>query len=45
VIGKINNAGQREAKQRGEDFQHLDMDGEELSFDEEIHRLKLELTH
>jgi GTP cyclohydrolase II len=44
-LGKINNAGQREAKQRGEDFQHLDMDGEELSFDEEIQRLKLELTH
>lgn len=43
-LGKINNAGQREAKQRGSDFQHLDMDGEELSFDEEIHRLKLALT-
>jgi GTP cyclohydrolase II len=43
-LGKINNTGQREAKQRGADFQHLDMDGEELSFDEEIHRLKLTLT-
>lgn len=43
-LGKINSAGQREAKQRGSDFQHLDMDGEELSFDEEIQRLKLALT-
>lgn len=42
-LGKINAAGQREAKQRGEDFQHLDMDGEELSFDQEIQRLKEEL--
>lgn len=42
-LGKINTAGQREAKQRGEDFQHLDMDGEELSFDQEIERLKEEL--
>ncbi len=42
-LGKINVAGQREAKQRGEDFQHLDMDGEELSFDQEIERLKQEL--
>lgn len=42
-LGKINLAGQREAKQRGEDFQHLDMNGEELTFDEEIFRLKQEL--
>jgi hypothetical protein len=43
-LGKINAAGQREAKQRGEDFEHLDMDGEELSFDHEIERLKQELV-
>jgi len=43
-LGKINAAGQREAKQRGKDFQHLDMDGQELTFDEEIDRLKSTLT-
>lgn len=42
-FGKISTAGQREAKQRGKDFDHLDMDGEELSFDQEIARLKQEL--
>jgi GTP cyclohydrolase II len=42
-LGKISAAGKREALQRGEDFQHLDMDGQELTFDEEIHRLKAEL--
>lgn len=42
-LGKISAAGQREAKQRGTDFEHLDMDGEELTFDQEIARLKLEL--
>ncbi len=43
-LGKISLAGQREARQRGEDFHHLDMDGQELSFDEEMERLKHELT-
>ncbi|MES2121724.1 MAG: hypothetical protein V4492_02970 [Chlamydiota bacterium] len=43
-LGKISAAGQREAKQRGEDFEHLDMDGEELSFDQEIERLKQETS-
>lgn len=43
-LGKIGAAGKREAKQRGEDFKHLDMDGEELSFDQEIKRLKQEIA-
>jgi len=43
-LGKISAAGRREAKQRGEDFEHLDMDGEELSFDQEIERLKQEVS-
>ena len=42
-LGKISAAGQREAMQRGTDFEHLDMDGEELLFDQEIERLKREL--
>lgn len=42
-LGRIPPAGQREAKQRGVDFDHLDMDGKELTFDEEIARLKNEL--
>lgn len=44
-LGKIDSTGKREAQQRGEDFEHLDMDGEELSFDQEISRLKQELAH
>lgn len=42
-LGKIDAAGLREARQRGEDFEHLDMDGEELSFDQELIRLKKDL--
>lgn len=44
ALGKIDAAGQREAWQRGQDFNHLDMDGEELSFDQELQRLKQELA-
>ncbi len=43
-LGKIHAPGQREAKQRGQDFDHLDMDGQELTFDQEIERLKQELA-
>ncbi len=43
-LGKVGAAGQREAWQRGKDFDHLDMDGQELSFEEEIERLKAELA-
>lgn len=43
-LGKISAAGQREAKQRGADFEHMDMDGEELTFEQEIIRLKEELA-
>lgn len=39
-LGKIHAAGKREAEQRGRDFERLDMDGKELSFEEEITRLK-----
>ena len=41
-IGRVSEAGQREAKERGRDFQHLDMDGEEITFEEELSRLKKE---
>jgi GTP cyclohydrolase II len=43
-LGKIHRAGQREATQRGADFDYLDMEGEELSFEQEIARLKEELA-
>lgn len=43
-LGQIGSCGRREAVQRGEDFGHLDMDGEEISFEEEIHRLKAFVT-
>ncbi len=43
-LGRVNSAGKREAVQRGTDFDHLDMDGEELTFDQEIARLKEELV-
>lgn len=44
-VGRISAAGKREAIQRGSDFDHLDMDGEELTFDQELQRLKAELSH
>lgn len=44
-LGKIGSCGRREAKQRGEDFNHLDMDGEEISFEDEIKRLKMEFSN
>lgn len=43
-LGKIGRAGQREARQRGADFDHLDMDGEEITFEDEILRLKTEFS-
>ncbi len=43
-LGKIDRAGLREAEQRGPDFDQMDMDGEEISFEEEIHRLRCALT-
>ncbi|WP_068468730.1 hypothetical protein [Candidatus Protochlamydia phocaeensis] len=39
-LGMINPAGAREAKQRGTDFQHLDIDDVPISFEEELQRLK-----
>ena len=39
-LGKIDRAGLREAEQRGPDFNQMDMDGEEISFEEEIKRLQ-----
>lgn len=38
-LGKIDRAGLREAEQRGSDFDQMDMDGGEISFEEEIHPL------
>jgi hypothetical protein len=43
-LGKIDRAGAKEAQQRGTDFQHLDMDGEEMTFEDEIERLKAALV-
>ncbi len=39
-LGKVGQAGRREASERGRDFAHLEMDGEEISFEEELNRLK-----
>lgn len=43
-IGKVDRAGAREAEQRGKDFKHLDIDSSEISFEEEMARLKEECT-
>jgi hypothetical protein len=43
-LGKIDRAGRREAEQRGSDFNQMDMDGPEVSFEEELSRLKAALT-
>lgn len=43
-LATIDSAGQREAEQRGQDFAHLDMGGQELSFNHEIARLKAKLV-
>ncbi len=41
-IGKVDKAGAREAEQRRNDFKHLDIDGSDISFEEEMNRLKEE---
>ena len=42
-LGKIELAGAREAAQRGNDFNHMDINGTFVSFDEELARLKEEI--
>lgn len=43
-VGAINLAGAQEAEQRGSEFGHLDIDGSCVSFDDEVERLKREIT-
>ncbi len=43
-LGKIDQAGLREAKQRNSDFQHLDIGQVCISFEEEVERIKKELA-
>ena len=44
-LGKMSAAGQRHAKLRGEDFEYLDVNEEELSFEAELERLKKEISN
>jgi len=43
-IGAVNPAGALEAKERGADFGHQDINGELITFEEELGRLKKEIT-
>ena len=43
TIGMVNLAGALEAEERGEDFHHLDIDGDCVSFRDDFERLKKEI--
>jgi len=43
TIGMVNRAGAQEAEQRGTEFGHLDIDESEITFQQEIKRLKQEI--
>jgi GTP cyclohydrolase II len=42
-VGEVNLAGAKEAQERGSDFGHRDINGECISFEEEMSRLKEEI--
>ena len=44
LMGEINAAGAQEAKERGLDFQHLDISEERVTFKNDFLRLKKVLT-
>lgn len=43
-IGMVNPAGAQEAEERGTEFDHLDIGPDPVSFEEEMSRLKAEIT-
>ncbi len=43
TIGAVNPAGAQEAEQRGTEFEHFDITGKCISFEEELDRLKSEI--
>lgn len=45
TVGAVNLAGSQEAEQRGSEFHHLDINGDCISFEEELNRLKSELDN
>lgn len=44
TVGMVGAAGAREANYRKAEFQHIDFDGTQVSFEEEVERLKQQIT-
>ncbi|HCC08350.1 MAG TPA: hypothetical protein DEP72_09370 [Clostridiales bacterium] len=44
MIGAVNMAGAQEAEQRGTEFNHMDIDGENISFESDVERVKQEIN-
>jgi len=45
LMGEINVAGSQEARERGSDFQHIDINGTCVPFEKDLARLTSEITH